>query len=372
MPVDPVNPVPAVPPATRMAAAAVRGLLRLPHRTKRALAGPAIHRDGNELDLDAQLLLRITRALPRPEPDPVRLRTQARRMAAIGAGRRAPVRVDDTTVAGFAGPLRARLYDPGAADALLVYFHGGGWVIGDLDTHDGLCRTLAHTAGIRVVAVDYRLAPEHPYPAAIDDAAAAFRDIVGRADEFAVAPERVGVGGDSAGGHLAAVLCQRMRRDGGPAPLLQLLIYPPTDLTGKAESRKTFAEGFALTKADIDFFDRCFLPPDLDRTQPDVSPLRAETTAGLPRAVVITAGFDPLRDEGEAYAHRLRTDGVPVVLRRFDGYMHGFVNNALAFGPAVHEVAALLADALPGARGSSTDPGAGGERDRAATGPSGS
>ncbi|MGV9615696.1 alpha/beta hydrolase [Nocardia xishanensis] len=355
MPVDPTIPMPEVPAGTRTAAAAVRGLLRLPPRAKRALAGPAVHRDGNELDLDAHLLLRITKALPKQAPEPVRLRRQARRMAAIGAGRRAPVRVEDITVAGAAGSLRARLYDPGATDALLVYFHGGGWVIGDLDTHDALCRTIARTARIRMVAVDYRLAPEHPYPAAVDDAVAAFRDIVARAGEFGVGAERVAVGGDSAGGHLAAVLCQRTRRDGGPAPLLQLLIYPPTDLTGKAESRTTFAEGFALTRTDIDFFDRCFLPPDLDRTRPDVSPLYAETTAGLPRAVVITAGFDPLRDEGEAYAARLRADGVPVAARRFAGYMHGFVNNALAFDPAVGEIAAMLADALAAALGSPAD-----------------
>ncbi|MEU2255150.1 alpha/beta hydrolase [Nocardia xishanensis] len=365
MPVDPTTPMPEVPAGTRTAAAAVRGLLRLPPRAKRALAGPAVHRDGNELDLDAHLLLRITKALPKQAPEPVRLRRQARRMAAIGAGRRAPVRVEDITVAGAAGPLRARLYDPGATDTLLVYFHGGGWVIGDLDTHDALCRTVAHTARIRMVAVDYRLAPEHPYPAAVDDAVAAFRDIVARAGEFGVAAERVAVGGDSAGGHLAAVLCQRTR--GGPAPLLQLLIYPPTDLTGKAESRTTFAEGFALTSTDIDFFDRCFLPPDLDRTRPDVSPLYAETTAGLPRAVVITAGFDPLRDEGEAYAARLRADGVPVTARRFDGYMHGFVNNALAFGPAVGEIAAMLADALAATPGSPADSDPDGARRQIAT-----
>ncbi|WP_067837497.1 alpha/beta hydrolase [Nocardia lijiangensis] len=369
MPVYPITPIPAVPAATRTAAAAVRGLLRLPPRIKRALAGPAVHRDGNELDLDAHLLLRITRSLPRPAPAPVTLRGQARRMAAIGAGRRASVRVEDITVAGAAGPLRARLYDSGAADTLLVYLHGGGWVIGDLDTHDAFCRTVAHTARIRVVAVDYRLAPEHPYPAAVDDAVAAFRDITDRAGEFGVAAERIAVGGDSAGGHLAAVLCQRMRRDQGPAPLLQLLIYPPTDLTGKAESRTTFAEGFALTRTDIDFFDRCFLAPDIDRSQPDVSPLHADTTAGLPRAVVITAGFDPLRDEGEAYAARLRTDGVPVTARRFDGYMHGFINNALAFAPAIAEIATMLADAVAS---SATDPGPDGERDRPATHPSGS
>ncbi|WP_109530779.1 MULTISPECIES: alpha/beta hydrolase [Nocardia] len=336
---------------TRVAVAAVRGLLRLPMGVKRAMAGPVIVRDGRELDLDAQLIMRVTGLFSRRSTDPAVgpawRRAQALRMSAIGAGYRAVVGVTETTVAGAAGPLKARVYDPDHAGTVLVYFHGGGWVIGDLDTHDGFCRTLARRGGIRIVAVDYRLAPEHPYPAAIDDAESAFRDIVGRASEFGVAPERVAVGGDSAGGYLAAMLCQRVLADGGPNPLLQLLIYPPTELTGKSESRATFAEGFALTRHDIDFYDNCFLVPEIDRARPDVSPFYAESTAGLPPAVVITAGFDPLRDEGEAYAERLRVDGVPVVLRRFDGYMHAFVNNALAFGAAVEEIAGLLADAVP-------------------------
>ncbi|MEV0712089.1 alpha/beta hydrolase [Nocardia aurea] len=343
-----------VPPAgvgTRVAVAAVRGLLRLPRAVKRAIAGPVLVRDGRELDLDAHLIMRLTRVFARPGTDqvrdPARRRAQALRMSAIGAGYRAVVDVTETTVAGAAGPLKARVYDPDHADTVLVYFHGGGWVIGDLDTHDGFCRTLARRGGIRIVAVDYRLAPEHPYPAAVEDAESAFRDIVGRASEFGVAPERVAVGGDSAGGYLAAMLCQRVLADGGPNPLLQLLIYPPTELTGKSESRATFAEGFALTRHDIDFYDNCFLAPEIDRARPDVSPFYAESTAGLPPAVVVTAGFDPLRDEGEAYAERLRVDGVPVVLRRFDGYMHAFVNNALAFGAAVEEIAELLADAVP-------------------------
>lgn len=331
---------------TRAAAAAVRGFLTLPRHLKRRFAGPPVHRDGLELDLDAHLLLRISRALPRPTPDPARMRINARRMAAIGAGRPLPVTVTDIEVAGAAGPLRGRVYTPDAARAALVYFHGGGWVIGDLDTHDGLCRTLARAARVTVIAVDYRLAPEHPFPAPVEDAHAAFRDIAARASEFGTAPARLAVGGDSAGGYLAALVCQRLREEGAPAPLAQLLIYPPTDLTGGSRSRALFADGFALTAAEIDFFDRCFLPPELDRTRPEVSPLFTASTAGLPPAVVVTAGFDPLRDEGEAYARRLREEGIPVISRRYDGYMHGFVNNALAFGPAITEIAGLLAAAL--------------------------
>ncbi len=331
---------------TRAAIAAVRALLRLPPPVKRRMAGPVVRRDGLELDLDAQLLLRITGALPRARLDPVtsppRMRVAARRMAAIGRGPREFLPVCETTVAGGAGRLRARVYRPADADTVLVWFHGGGWVIGDLDTHDGLCRTLAATAGVTVISVDYRLAPEHPYPAAVDDAAAAFTDIVSRATEFGATADRVAIGGDSAGGHLAALLALR----DPDAPLAQLLVYPPTDLTGSSQSRTTFAHGFALTRADIDFYDACFLPPDLDRASPEVSPLFAQTTVGLPPTVIITAGFDPLRDEGESYAERLRADGVAVRVRRFDGYLHGFVNNALAFGPAVEEIAALFAETL--------------------------
>nr|WP_232542342.1 alpha/beta hydrolase [Nocardia bovistercoris] len=318
----------------------------MPRSVKRRLAGPAAHRDGLELDLDAQLLLRISRTLPRRRPDPVRMRADARRLAAIGAGRTAAVAVTDIEVAGAAGRLRGRVYSPETADAAMVYFHGGGWVIGDLDTHDGLCRTLARAARVTVIAVDYRLAPEHPYPAAVDDAHAAFRDIAARAHEFGATAARLAVGGDSAGGYLAALVCQRLRDEGAPAPLAQLLIYPPTDLTGGSRSRTLFADGFALTAAEIDYFDRCFLPPGLDRTRPEVSPLRTASVAGLPPAVVVTAGFDPLRDESEAYADRLRAEGIPVITRRYDGYMHGFVNNALAFGPAIIEIAGMFAAAI--------------------------
>ncbi|MFC3965212.1 alpha/beta hydrolase [Nocardia jiangsuensis] len=334
----------------RSASATMRRLLALPPRWKRRIAGPAVHRDGLELDLDTQLLLRINSAWPRPRLDPVtsppRMRTAARRMAAIGAGRAIAMSVTDITVAGAETPLRARVYTPGATDTVLVWFHGGGWIAGDLDTHDGLCRALAAGTATTVVSVAYRLAPEHPYPAPVDDAYAAYLDIVGRAAEFGAAPERIAVGGDSAGGHLAALIAQRTVHRDAPGPLAQLLLYPVTDLTGSCPSRRTLARGFELTHTDLEFFARCLLPPAVDRAAPEVSPLAAPNPAGVAPALIVTAGFDPLRDEGARYARHLREHGVPATEHRFDGYTHGFANNRLAFGPAVDRIAELFAATL--------------------------
>ncbi len=331
----------------------MRRLLALPPRIKRRIAGPAVHRDGLELDLDTQMLLRINSAWPRPRLDPVtsppRMRAAARRMAAVGAGRARAVPVTDITVAGAATPLPARVYAPATGGAVLVWFHGGGWVAGDLDTHDALCRTLADRGATTVVSVAYRLAPEHPYPAAVEDALAAYADIVARAAEFGATPDRVAVGGDSAGGYLAALVAQQAADRGTPGPAAQLLLYPVTDLTGACASRRTLARGFDLTRVDLEFFARCFLPPALDRAAPGVSPLAAPSLAGVAPALIVTAGFDPLRDEGELYARRLREHGVPVTAHRFDGYTHGFANNGLAFGPAVATIADLFAATLAAA-----------------------
>lgn len=335
---------------TRSASATMRRLLALPPRIKRRIAGPAIHRDGLELDLDTQMLLRINSAWPRPRLDPVtsppRMRTAARRMAKIGAGRTRAVPVTDITVRGAETPLRARVYAPAPGGTVLVWFHGGGWIAGDLDTHDALCRTLAARTAATVVSVAYRLAPEHPYPAPVEDACAAYADIVARAAEFGATPDRIAVGGDSAGGHLAALVAQRAAGRGAPGPLAQLLIYPVTDLTGACASRRTLARGFELTSVDLEFFARCFLPGSVDRAAPGVSPLAAPTLAGVAPALIVTAGFDPLRDEGARYAERLRADGVPVTEHRFDGYTHGFANNGLVFGAAVDHIADLFAATL--------------------------
>jgi acetyl esterase len=219
------------------------------------------------------------------------------------------------------------LYVPANAPAggpLLVYFHGGGWVEGSAATHEPSCRLLAHLAGVRVISVDYRLAPEHPYPAAADDALAAYRDARARAGELGADPARVAVGGDSAGGNLAAVVAQDLRGDPA-APAFQLLIYPGLDMTRKRPSRLRFGEGFVLTEENMTWYEDQYVPDRSLRGEPRVSPLVAPDVAGLPPAYIATALADPLRDEGEAYAERLRAAGVPVALHRHP-QVHGFFN----------------------------------------------
>ena len=336
-----------------------RAAAALPPRAKRRLAGAPIRRDGLELDLDTQLLLRLEARGGSPglsTRSPAQARADTAHSARVAAGPPVPLaRVEGLTVAGADGPLPARLYVPDEASgptpsALLVFFHGGGWVVGDLDTHDGPARLLAASSGARVLAVDYRLAPEHRFPAAVDDALAAFRDAHARAGELGADPARIAVGGDSAGGHLAAVTAREAAADdGGPAPAFQLLVYPVTDFVEESASRRTFAEGFFLTKESMDFYEDAFLAPGVDRADPRVSPLRAPDLSGVAPALVVTAGFDPLRDEGEAYAARLRADGVPTLLRRHPGYVHGFFNVlGLGTGPreAVAEMGGVLRAAL--------------------------
>jgi acetyl esterase len=240
-------------------------------------------------------------------------------------------RVEALTMPGLGGEIPARLYvpgglAPGAPMPLTIFFHGGGWVIGDLDTHDGVCRFLAGAAGTAVLAIDYRLAPEHPFPAAVEDAWSAFAWVVANAAELGIDPARVGVAGDSAGANLSAVVCLLARAGGGAMPAMQLLIYPPTDAAADLPSRRLFEEGFLLTKADMDTFQAHYLPPGTDAADPRASILLAPDLTGLPPAYVATAGFDPLRDEAEAYALRMREAGVQVALRRHPGLIHSFAN----------------------------------------------
>ena len=327
----------------------------LPPKAKRRIAGAPIRRDGLELDLDIQVLVKLAEYGPR-EPLASRTPDEARADLADGArmlaGRPlAGVSTRECAIAGAEGPLRARLYTPdelapGAPGALVVYYHGGGFVAGDLDTHDQPCRLLARSSGARVLSVDYRLAPEHRFPAAVQDALAAFRDAVARAGELGAEPGRIAVAGDSAGGHLAAVTARLAAGDGGPAPAFQLLIYPVTDLTRVSASRLSCAEGFLLTKENMDWYEDQFMGPEDDRSDPRASPLLAEDLGSLAPALVVTAGFDPLRDEGEAYAARLAEAGVRTVLRRHPGHVHGFINFMQGAGPgpreAVNEMGGVL------------------------------
>jgi acetyl esterase len=306
-------------------------------RVQRTLFGKRQAIDGQTLASDIQTLLRIAELvdsrsfLSGMSVDVAR--ASARHEATV-TNSRPPIpmaRVEALEVPGHAGPIPARLYVPlslpaGVPAPLLVYYHGGGWVIGDLDTHDGPCRFLAAASGTAVLAIEYRLAPEHPFPAAVEDAWAAFAWAIAIAAELGVDPARIAVGGDSAGGNLAAVVSLLARAGGGAMPAMQLLIYPPTDSAADLPSRRLFAEGFLLTKADMDLFERAYLPPGTDAADPRASILLAPDLRGLPPAYVATAGFDPLRDEGEAYALRMREAGVRVALRRHPGLVHSFVS----------------------------------------------
>jgi len=238
--------------------------------------------------------------------------------------------VTDQVVPTPDGDVPVRVYVPAGPDRGgrpgLVFLHGGGWVIGSLDTHDHTCRSLANGTGATVVSVDYRLAPEHRHPAAVDDALAALHWVAANADELGIDPDRLAIAGDSAGGNLAAVAAQRAR-DGGPALRFQLLIYPAVDMAMSHPSIEENAEGYFLTKASMLWFRGHYVGNDpASWDDPAVSPLNApaEALAGLPPALVITAEFDPLRDEGEAYAAALRAAGVDATATRYDGVIHGF------------------------------------------------
>ena len=240
-------------------------------------------------------------------------------------------RVDDRALPAVDRDIPVRVYTPAAADGvdapLLLWIHGGGWVLGDLDTADATARALANRSGAVVVSVDYRLAPEHPAPAALDDCAAALSWCLENAELLGIDAARVAVGGDSAGGNLAAALCLRERDEFGPQLAFQLLVYPVTDCTMSHPSIEENGEGYFLTSATMRWFIDHYLG-DLDPKDPSVSPLHASDLSGLPPALVITASLDPLRDEGEAYAAALREAGTPVELVRYDGMIHGFVGMA--------------------------------------------
>jgi acetyl esterase len=234
--------------------------------------------------------------------------------------------VEDRTIPGPGGGIPVRIYTPFGKGPfpVLVYFHGGGWVVGDIASSDGLCRILANAAGCMVVSVGYRLAPEHPFPAAADDAFESTLWVAKNASVFGGDPSRLAVSGDSAGGNLAAVVALMARDRGKPAIRFQLLIYPVTEGSCETPSHSENGEGYFLTKDAMKWFWNHYVPNKADRSHPYASPLRASSFADLPEALVITAEFDPLRDEGERYAERLRSAGVPVQLTRYNGMIHGF------------------------------------------------
>ena len=234
--------------------------------------------------------------------------------------------VAERSIPGPAGPIPIRVYTPdgSAPFGVVVYFHGGGWVAGNLDTHDDICRALANEAGCVVASIDYRLAPEHKFPAAAEDAYAATCWVAEHAAEIGGDPARLAVGGDSAGGNLTAMVALMARDRRGPAIAHQLLIYPVTDYSFDTPSYRDNAEGYLLTRAGMEWYWGHYLASDADGDNPYASPLRARDLGGLPPALVITAEYDPLRDEGEAYAKRLREAGVPVMSTCYPGMIHSF------------------------------------------------
>lgn len=319
-----------------LARRAVRGAFALATTIPRAVAGPAPRNDrGVVLDLETHVMLAIADRMGRPTHDelgPERARAEMREQAwLVDLPKESMQRVEDRRIEGPAGELPLRIYTPvGGPERLpaLVYYHGGGFVLGDLESHDSVCRHLARHAGVIVVAVDYRLAPEHPFPAAAEDACAAFRWVHAHADELEIRADRIAVGGDSAGGNLAAVVCQQLRDEGHPMPAFQLLVYPATDLTRSAESHATFSDGYFLTRPMMDWFLANYLTDPAEERDPRGSPLVTADLAGLPPAHVAVAGFDPLRDEGEAYGQGLMAAGVPTTLRCYGSLIHGFYSMA--------------------------------------------
>ncbi len=323
----------------------------LPPAARRALAGRQIQRDGQTLDPDLQLLLRLGRMASRRAPAPT-LESRRQQLEVggplVGGPVEAGVGATDVTLAGPGAGIPGRLYLPDGlakGSPLLVFYHGGAWVTGSLDSHDRLCRFLAAHAAVRVVSVGYRLAPEHPFPAAVDDAVAAYEYARETAAHWGADPGAVAVGGDSAGGNLAAVVAHLAVRAGRPAPAFLLLFYPHCDTANRSRSRELFGQGFGLTSEEIEWFTDQYLPPGADRTDPRACVVDAPDLSGMPPTYLATGGFDPLRDEGEVFGDRLARAGVDVIQQREPDLMHGFAN-LLGISVRCREAVAHAAGAL--------------------------
>jgi acetyl esterase/lipase len=309
-------------------------LMGLPPRVQQLLIRRPVVVDGLTLAPELQLMLsakKLTR-MPAAETLPLaEARRELKRQQVLVGGRQPIGAIRDLEVDGAEGPLRARLYIPtertGADPApTMLFIHGGGWMYGDLESHDASCRFLAEQSGVQILAIDYRLAPEHKFPAAVEDCQAAYRWLVDHADDVNADPTRLAVGGDSAGGSLSLSTAVWAAEKGLPLAF-QLLIYPGADFVDRTESRRLFAEGFVLTEVFMDGAEEAYFAPGADKGHPDASGLRrTEFPQGLAPAHVVTAGFDPLRDEGEALAALLAANGVEVTSVRHPSMIHGFIH----------------------------------------------
>jgi acetyl esterase len=316
--------------------------LGLPEALQRRLVGEPVVVDGQKLATDTQLMLRLAKvAGPAVETLPIpQGRTVLRRQSQMAGGMQPIGRVQSVWAAGH----RARLYTPTDAGdevgPLLIFYHGGGFIYGDLDSHDAAARFLAERSGVRVLSVEYRLAPESVFPAAYDDAVEIFGWAVDHAHALSADPGRIGVGGDSAGANLAAGVALAVT----DACAFQLLVYPVTQFDQQTESRRRFRTGYYLTSGFIDLAGASYVPLGTDARDPRLSPLYAEVPAGVAPAFVATAGFDPLRDEGEQYAATLAAAGVEVESWRYADQIHGFFNVLVA--PSSRAATADIAAAL--------------------------
>ena len=342
-------------PSTQRLAA--RLILSLPAPILRTLAGGGVvYRGGRTLDPRLQFLAAASARAPAMTtltPEEAR-RAAAQSQASLAAKPEPGVRTEPLTIRGPAGAISARLYRPAVQDPaapVLVYAHMGGGVIGGLETCDAFCSILACCGRCPVISVDYRLAPEHRFPAGLDDMMAAYRWARDNAGRFGAPEGRAAIGGDSMGGNFAAVIPQQLKKAGEPQPDLQLLVYPCVDVASETISMNTYADAFPLTRPLMEWFIGHYMGAEADPSDPRLSPIRETDLSGLAPAIVITAGFDPLVDQGEAYARHLKDAGVPTVYRCYDSLSHAFT----AFTGAVpcaevacREVAGLVREGLEG------------------------
>jgi acetyl esterase len=306
------------------------------------------------LDYKTAIVLRLRDALSQDQPlTPVLMREESRARTRMLQGEPVAVaRLEDRKIPGPGGEIPLRVYWPAGTGPfpVIVFYHGGGWVIGDLDTNDNVCRMLSNKVSAVVVSVDYRLAPEHRFPAAVEDCYAALEWVSQSASELDVDASRIAVGGGSAGGNLAAAVALMSRDRAGPGLALQVLFYPATNLFElTTASHGHFASGYGLTRDHVEFFRDSYVPEARDRKNPHVSPLLADSLKGLPPAIVVTAGFDVLRDEGVAYAEKLEAAGVATIAAHYPSMIHGFVAMDRLFGEAedaIDEAAAALSEAF--------------------------
>lgn len=335
---------------------AVRAVMSLPTPILRLLSGGGVvYRGGRTLDPHFQFMTAgAQRLTPIQNQDPVRARESSAAGFASASGRREPgVRVEALSIEGPGGGIPLRAYRPADQDSaapIMVFAHMGGGVIGDLETCDAFCTILAKVARCAVVSIDYRLAPEHRYPAGLEDVLAAYRWARENAARFGAPPGIASISGDSMGGNFAAILAQEMKRAGEPQPALQLLIYPAVDVASETQSMITYADAYPLSRPVMEWFMGHYMGPEVDPADVRLSPLKSEDLSGLAPAIVITAGFDPLVDQGECYAKRLKDAGVPVVYRCYDSLVHGFcgLGAAPAADVACREIAGLVRQAYDG------------------------